>query len=46
MAILVSWAILTSSLGLANYAAGIVVEKMGTPTVSPEELTHVIQEKG
>ncbi len=46
MAILVSWAILTSSLRLANYAAGMVVGKMGTAIVSPEELTHVIQEKG
>ena len=30
---------------LANYAAGIVVGKMGTATVSQEELMNVIKEK-
>ena len=30
---------------LANYAAGVVVGKMGTATVSPEELAEVIREK-
>jgi len=30
---------------LANYAAGIVVGKMGTATVSPQELSRVIKEK-
>jgi rfaE bifunctional protein kinase chain/domain len=31
---------------LANYAAGVVVGKMGTATVSPAELNEVIREKG
>jgi len=30
---------------LANYAAGVVVGKMGTATVSPAELIEAIREK-
>jgi D-beta-D-heptose 7-phosphate kinase/D-beta-D-heptose 1-phosphate adenosyltransferase len=30
---------------LANYAAGIVVGKVGTATVNPQELIRVIKEK-
>lgn len=35
-----------NSARLANYAAGIVVGKRGTATVSPEELIKAIREKG
>ncbi len=35
-----------NSARLANYAAGIVVGKRGTATVTPEELIKVIREKG
>ncbi len=34
-----------NAVRLANYAAGVVVGKMGTATVSPAELTEVIREK-
>ena len=30
---------------LSNYAAGLVVMKLGTATVSPDELIRAIQEK-
>jgi rfaE bifunctional protein kinase chain/domain len=36
---------LKDAVRLANYAAGIVVGKMGTATVTPEELIRVINEK-
>ena len=42
---LASGASFRSAVRLANYAAGVVVGKMGTSTVSPEELGGVIREK-
>ncbi len=41
---LASGADVREAASLANYAAGIVVGKMGTATVSPQELTRAIQE--
>jgi len=42
---LASGANVKEAAGLANYAAGIVVGKMGTATVSPQELSRVIRER-
>lgn len=36
---------LENAVRLANYAAGVVVGKMGTATVNPQELRQVIQDK-
>jgi bifunctional ADP-heptose synthase (sugar kinase/adenylyltransferase) len=41
---LASGAKVIDAVKLANYAAGKVVEKKGTATVSPEELMKVIKE--
>jgi rfaE bifunctional protein kinase chain/domain len=41
---LASGADVREAASLANYAAGIVVGKMGTATVSPQELRHIINE--
>lgn len=41
---MVSGANARNSARLANYAAGIVVGKRGTATVTPEELIKVIRE--
>lgn len=42
---LATGASLKDAVRLANYAAGIVVGKMGTATVTPEELAEVIKER-
>ncbi len=40
---LIAGADLADAAALANYAAGLVVQKMGTATVSPDELLGAIE---